>query len=501
MLAVGASGDAGGVFAALSTAYTVHAEPATTLQWTWLDTADWRLHRAGIALREERRGRQRELVVEGRGLDGAGGDTTLTASAGGVTWPSRLDRITASPVRDAIAGTVGVRALLPVAEVETRRILLRLMDDIGKTRVRVSVDQQRLLLPRKAALPLHVAVRPLRGYDDDARRCVELLAEAMGAETTALSPTDAALAAAGRLPGSPADDRAPLSVRDPAVWPVARALLDHVAVVDDARDGALADLDTEFLRELRAAIRSTRALLGVAGHLLTGRSAVRVERDLAWLDEQTSPLRAVDIALLELAGDGGTDLGGLSGADLDPLRDELRRRRRTELRRMRATLRAPRAPAAFTTWRRDLTGMAEADVIGPSAGEAAVTLTRSAYDAAVSAGDDAFPLHLAALSEVLTAFAPIHPEGRGSSLRADLDELRELLRLRDGVRIVRAELTAAARSGARTSAGLPVPTLLAAGAVIDRAGRHARDLDDRVAAARAELTSKRCRRRLEELVA
>ncbi|MDQ2796123.1 MAG: CHAD domain-containing protein, partial [Actinomycetota bacterium] len=307
VLAVGASGDPGAVFAALSAAYTVHADPVETTLWTWLDTADWRLHRADLALREERRGRTRELILDRPSAP------VISSPVRGISWPGRLDKLPSSPVLEQIVGVVGVRALLPLAEVEARRILLRLMDGVGKTRVRVSVEQQRLLAPRRSALPLHVVVTALRGYDRDAQRCVELLIESMAAETTTMSPTAAALAAAGHLPSAAGSKDVVVAPTDPAVRPVARALLRDVGIVDHTREGAIADLDTEFLHDLRSAIRSTRALLTAAGHLLPGRSAIRVERDLCWLDEMTTPLRAVDIALLEINGSDGLDVAGLPG--------------------------------------------------------------------------------------------------------------------------------------------------------------------------------------------
>lgn len=483
VLAIGASGDPGAVFAALSAAYTVEADPVETVHWTWLDTADWRLHRAGLALREERRGRTRELVLDRPGRP----DVTTTIT--GVRWPSRLERLRSAGLDDDLTRVVGVRALLPVAEVETRRILLRLMDDVGKTRVRVTVEQQRLLSPRRAALPLHVVVRALRGYDRDAQRCVDLLTDAMVAASTDLSSTAAALAAAGHLPEAVAHAHV-VAPTDPAVRPVARALLVDAGIVDHTREGAIADLDTEFLHDLRSAIGSTRALLAAAGHLLPGRSAVRVERDLGWLLEMTTPLRAVDLALLEIIGPTGLDATDL--ADLDPLIDELRRRRRSELRRMRQTLRAPRAPAAFTAWRADLRRMVDADVIGPSAAESARALAGDTFVAVGHADAAELGDRLAAMRAALHAFAGLYPPSVDRVL-ADLDALRELVRRRDGARFVREQVRAAA------SPQLPVTTLLSAGALLDRAATYEAELDRELSEGLATFVGRRSSARVAEL--
>lgn len=303
-------------------------------------------------------------------------------------------------------------------------------------------------------------------------------------------PTDAALAAAGTLPST--DGPAPVAAPgDPALWPVARALLGHVARVDDSRDGAIADLDPEFLHELRDAIRATRALIAAAGDLLTGRAAVRVERDLSWLDEQTSPLRAVDITAIALAGEGPLDLRGLDG--LDPLRLALQKRRRTELRRMRQVLRGERAPAAFTAWRRDLAAMDGSDTIGPTVAQAAPEHIRAAYEALTGSEPHQLLARLDALREVLRAFAGGYPAGAADRLLADLDELHTAVRLRDGLRIVQATLRAIA------APALDVPALLCAGALLDRAARAEAEVEEQIALRFAALGGRKTSRRVAAL--
>ena len=191
-----ASGDPSEIVAALSSRYTVIAESSMSLRWFSLDTVDWRLHRAGMTLRDARRGRASELVLT------AGNDEPVVAPAPAGSWPRRLSKSTPAAVLDRIAPTVGVRALLSFAEVEVRRIPLRLVDDDQKTRVRVRVDQQRLVGPRRAPLPMRVVVTPLRGYERDAQRCAELLSSTLPELSEQAVAATVALTAAGHAPGT-----------------------------------------------------------------------------------------------------------------------------------------------------------------------------------------------------------------------------------------------------------------------------------------------------------
>ncbi len=366
-----AAGDPGQVFAALSARYTVHADPPTAAHWTYLDTADWRLHSAGMTLRDARRGRAAELVLSTRTGD------ELATAARIRSWPRRVEGLPASALSDRVAATVGVRALLPLAQVDVRSTALRLLDDVDKTRVRIRVDQQRLSGPGRAPLPLCVHVTPLRGYERDADRCAGMLADALPLATRSEGSATIALTTAGYAPGQPAVPPLALDPAAPASQSLSRVLRRWMDVIDAARPGVLDDVDPEYLHELRTAVRATRSMLSLAGSHLPPTHAQAFAAEFAWLGRLTTPLRDLDVYLLELDGRGAVDVSGLD--DLEQLRRHLAARRNRALQALRSELRSPRGASLSAEWRRTLDSLASMESGQPSTSALAADYAQTAY--------------------------------------------------------------------------------------------------------------------------
>ena len=147
-----------------------------------------------------------------------------------------------------------------------------LTDDLDKTRVRIRVEQQRLVGASDQPLPLQVIIAPLRGYDRDGDRCAELLAKNMpqfASEDTVA--TLAMTAAAGRPPGQPSVPTLSLNPADPAAVSTAAVLGRWMDVIDAVRAGVLDDLDPEYLHDLRTAVRATRSILALQRRTVVGR--------------------------------------------------------------------------------------------------------------------------------------------------------------------------------------------------------------------------------------
>jgi CHAD domain-containing protein len=468
-LLFGAATDPGQVSDALSSRYQVRIEAPTVAHWICLDTADWRLHKAGMSLRDARHGRTGTLFLS----DGA--QDVTTAPSQRQHWPRRVDALSASRVRDRIAPAVGVRALLPLAEVDVRSFTLRVLDDEDKTRVRVKVDQQRLAGARQVPLPLRVLVSPLRGYERDGERCAELLTEAMSRMIGASDAAAAAFAAAGHRPGQPAV--APLQL-DPAVAAtesLAAVLRRWINIIDAVRPGVLADIDIEYLHEMRASIRATRSLLRLgAGLLPEGRTAHFAE-EFRWLGRLTAPVRDLDVYLLDLAGQGDTDLTGLT--DLEPLRRLVAGQRRRALAALRAGLESARGQALSASWHAALDDIAARDVPGPTARSAAAQFAHSAYRRIVKAArpvtDQTEPDHLHRLRRrckrmryLLEGYASVYEREPHREVLSALKSLQDCLGEIQDRDVQRRHIGELATALSRRS--LAPETLLSMGALRDR---------------------------------
>src|SRR5690348_17959633 len=95
---------------ALAPRFSVLPGRSRTVRRTWLDTFDWRLHRAGLTLEHIAGRGPAELV-----LQGAAGER-ITAAANGAHWPAPAGALPDGPLPDRLARSTWVRAPLPAAE-------------------------------------------------------------------------------------------------------------------------------------------------------------------------------------------------------------------------------------------------------------------------------------------------------------------------------------------------------------------------------------------------
>ena len=86
----------------------------------------------------------------------------------------------------------------------------------------------------------------------------------------------------------------------PAAVAIAEMLAGFAAAIDDNVPGTIASIDTEFLHDLRVAVRRTRSILKLAGDVLPDNLAERFQPEFKWLGDLTTPVRDLDVYLLEL---------------------------------------------------------------------------------------------------------------------------------------------------------------------------------------------------------
>jgi CHAD domain-containing protein len=490
------------VLDALGQAFGVVAEPGVpgrgTCQHTWLDTFDWRLNRAGLVLEYQHRSRGGALLLTKDELPQAEQPVTGWRA----NRPRLADDLPAGPVRERIAKLASPRALLPMATATGTVAVTRLLNADGKTVARLVVDRATVARAgRVVPLPARLTIAEVRGYPGQARRAARILAGTAGVSQAQDSTFRAALRALGRHPndysGGVTTD---LTAQMRASVAVATLLLGLLDTLEQNLDGVLRDIDTEFLHDLRVAVRRTRSAIKLLGDVLPDGLTAPYADEFKWIGDLTTPTRDLDVHLLGFDA-MASQLVAASPADLEPFRAFLARRRTREFRLLAAGLRSPRFRAVTEHWRKALTEVRDAGRPrrGPAADELAVSRTGRAFrrvaaqGGAITAGSPPEALHnlrkrAKELRYVLEFFAPLHDPVAYRKVLLDLKQLQDCLGEFQDSEVQRHEIGALADAMLAERPLLaentaPAATLLAMGEI-------AANLAHRQARARAEFAER-----------
>ncbi|WP_205697875.1 CHAD domain-containing protein [Conexibacter sp. SYSU D00693] len=258
-----------------------------------------------------------------------------------------------APESDEVRKARGIRALLPVVRVRSEVQELAVLDDEGKTVVRAELELPHALPDGEApvALPARLRLRGVLGYDKAFKRALRALEDGGGWGAPDATLFDEAAVAVGRDPrGTSSKVQVELErgMRADAAAGLLLARLADVAQQNVA--GTLEDVDTEFLHDLRVAVRRARSVLRELQGVHEPAQRAHVREELKWVQSATGLVRDLDVQLLdwdELVGALHDD----RREDLEPLRATLERRRSRALRRLRQDLRGPRFAGALEAWR------------------------------------------------------------------------------------------------------------------------------------------------------
>jgi CHAD domain-containing protein len=328
--------DVGSVDALLTKRLELECERVRTGRRTFYDTFDGRLHAKGLVLVHE----EMRLVLRDDERERAG-----------LAYPEKapprvaVRELPDGPLRAALAPICGVRALQATASLRGRRRLLRVLDGERKTIVRLVAEEAtlahngsgngaRALRPR-----LHVV--PVRGYAKALRGVRGALEDDLGLIPATEPLRDEAVWRAGGAPGGVSSKVVVAFAPDLRADRAAAALAGRlVAVIEANLPGALAEIDTEFLHDLRVAVRRTRSLQRELKRVFPPAPLAHFRTEFRWLQRVTGPTRDLDVYLADLDG----------APDLDPLRAVLVERRTRERAAMERALRSPRTRRMLEQW-------------------------------------------------------------------------------------------------------------------------------------------------------
>jgi CHAD domain-containing protein len=459
---------------------------ARRVRRTWLDSFDWRLYRAGMSLEQVSNGGTAELILAGRdGEPLAAHPLPPRGQPGAPSWPSLLSALPPGPLRELLEPVVGIRALARVASAVSEVSQRRVLNSDDKTVARIAVDAMSVSYPAHARAPARLSVSAVRGYQPQADRVSRALADLPGVRPSRSTPLHTALAAAGHQPGGrPA--AVALTADMPAATGLAAILTRFLDAAEENVPGIIRDIDTEFLHDLRVAVRRTRAALKLTGQALPDGLSGRFRPEFKWIADLTAPARDLDVYLLGFDSLAASLAGG-TPEDLEPLRAYLMRTRASAHRSLVRGLRSARFGRLTGDWRAELARIRRGrrhPAVGEVASRRIAVAQRRALRAGrrITASSPAVLLHdlrkdCKELRYLVEMFGPLYgPEQSWQAVR-DLKVLQDCLGDFQDAEVQYAEIRAFAdRMMAERSA--PAATLLAMGEV-------AADLARRQRAARA----------------
>jgi len=414
---------------------TIVPEPARELRDVYYDTEDWRLYRAGYALRVRRDNESAEATMKAL-MPSEGGirrRREISEPLKGVQTPKGIP----GPVGERVRRVAGTADLRPLFEVSTRRRTFALCSETPSSgeivedtsgNIRLQNSEQDAIVLAEVALDeseifanggdsthlsrVEVEVGSDAAIHDGVRDFVEVLKEALKLRPTRTSKFRTGLSVAGLSP-EVALDLGPTEI-DATLYcgGVAFAILRrHVGQMLAHEPGVRPGEDPEELHDMRVATRRLRAALKLYSDFLPKR-AERYERDLRWVAGALGEVRDLDVHL-----EGLSEEASRNGEVLEEVVSLLRERRNEARRGMLEALdsnRYERLMASFSaTLRRGRSPTPTAPIL-----EAAPHLVRDRYKkvrkAANKLSEESPPEHFHELRK------------KGKRLRYALEPLQEI---------------------------------------------------------------------------
>ncbi|NQS72322.1 MAG: CHAD domain-containing protein [Desulfobulbaceae bacterium] len=275
--------------AQLAQHFDLEALPEYTAVVTYVDTFDWRLYQAGLILHVHQRSWS---------LYANDGELILLKGGPQCKKACSIDVFPEGPMRSTLASVIGIRALLPLAEVELQGRQLHLRNGDGKIVLRLVLEEQRL--PGETHSFRMARVFPLRGYDEELAAVRTLLqAQGIVEPVSPLAGFEAGCLATGRKPLDYSSKfTLALEPQLTAREAMQRVYGELLTAMRRNFPGTMADLDSEFLHDLRVAVRRTRSALSLTKGVFSVEALKPFKQGFAELGHATGPTRDLDVYLL-----------------------------------------------------------------------------------------------------------------------------------------------------------------------------------------------------------
>lgn len=335
----------------------VYATGEREISDTYLDTEDWRIHRAGYALRVREKGGKVEATMKLLAASEGDGGLKKRREISEALTSKKLASLTRSggPVAERVGSLAGQKSLRALFEVRTRRKTYRAAlgaapeevepnpngsggearSDGSATLGEIALDETEIQVPDGAPAVLRrVEVEVERGSAEDLAAFVEELRRGCRLTPAATSKFEAGLLANELSPPAAPPEFGPTEVSaSMSVGEVAYAVMrSQFSTFLRHEPGTRIGEDSEELHDMRVASRRLRAAMQVFKDALPVRSK-KLRDELKWIAGVLGEVRDLDVQLEQLE----EWVSEADPEDRDPLgelREVLKERRMKERRAM-----------------------------------------------------------------------------------------------------------------------------------------------------------------------
>jgi len=322
-------------------------DPPSRQEQRFLDSFDWRIWQAGGELMYEQRAQLGRLCWLPRKGDRLAECVELPEP------PRNAEPLPAGELRERIAGALQMRVLLPLVVVRQQCRTLRLLNEDDKTVLRLLLQDNQFASPdgrRKGELEGRLELIPLKGYHKPLQQLRTEL-DRLGLKSVRESLFESALIGIGR---HPMDYSSKLNYRlDPEARSDVTAkhiLLSLLDTLEANVEGAKADLDSEFLHDLRVASRRSRSAMSQIKGVFDPRELEPFRKGFAWIGQITGPTRDMDVYLLKYPAYRDS-LPQRLRSDLTPFHEFLHRQHQQAQQAMVRKLNSPHFRKLIKSWR------------------------------------------------------------------------------------------------------------------------------------------------------
>ncbi|MGV6816692.1 MAG: CHAD domain-containing protein [Thiotrichales bacterium] len=265
-----------------------------TVECCWLDSFDWRLYRHNRVLTAITQPYDLKILTL------AALDTgEVLARSICKKMPEFAEDLPTAGFIDEIAELLQPRKLLKQLTVDIKGTHWQLVDENGDALLNLTA-QYLDFLTRSNEEPAILVVTAQPGAEARAKPLLKSIAKACELKPVKFREQTSRLFSTGQVfPESPKDTHAAEILRtDAATVAVKKILSRHLSVIESNLGGAILDLDSEFLHDLRVALRRSRSILSASRHLFPPAESQRLIAEMKWAFRETNPHRDLDVLLL-----------------------------------------------------------------------------------------------------------------------------------------------------------------------------------------------------------